>query len=455
MNGSLRDAFYVSLGEFGVQEWSGNSHNPEVMKYFQECGFDTIKDDETAWCLKGDIEFLTDKGFVKLEDGTNNADFRVAQLNTSTHGVEFTSNFYWIIKKYKGEIYNINKRSINLSCDPNHEFYGKWSSSDIYQKRKINTITSYGVAIPQIHSLSPDYDISDRDLKLLAAFLSDGNRRFNRINFGVSKEHKIEILSELDPLIETDDTKTFGNRKRIRRYSFVCPEIFDKCLSDYKVMSWDFIVSLSERQCKLFIDTYSFFDGSRRTSDFSLFTSCDRLAECLIYIANMAGYKSTLSKIKQVGKNVKIEYLNTIYVSRNNRHKYIMRSHIEKEEFNGNLYCLQVPSGVFIIRDRNKNIIPIGNCSAAMCWSMMKADIPHTNSLLARSWLNWGKVLEVPHVPCVVVMEREGSSWMGHVGWWIKEQGSQVWVYGGNQHNTWCIDAYPKSNILGYRTWGE
>lgn len=446
-------AFTVALGEYDVKEWSGSKHNPEVMKYFIECGFDNIKDDETSWCLKGETELLTNKGFVKFEDAILQSEIKVAQLNTDDNSVEFTDNFGWVVKSYNGEIYNINKKSINISCDPNHEFYGKWSSSGGYKKRKISSITSYGVAIPPICSSSSDYSISDRDLMLMAAFLSDGHISFNRLNFGVSKSRKIKILSSLNPIWEKDRSKAYSNRKLIRNFSFAYPEVFKKCFSEYKVLTWEFISSLSQRQCKLFIDTYSNFDGHPQPNMFSIFTACDKLAENLIYIASMAGYKATLSKVKQVSRNTTIEYLNTIYVSIKNRHKYIMKNHIEKEQFKGHLYCVQVPSGVFVIRDKNKNIIPIGNCAAAMCWDMMKVGLPHTKSLVARDWLAWGDVIYEPIFPCVVCLSREGSSWMGHVGWWIKTKASNVWVYGGNQSNTYCVSKYNSSNILGYRTW--
>lgn len=452
MDDRMVNAFHIALGEYGVQEWT-KGHNPEVLKYFHDIGFTNINDDETSWCLKGDTELLTDKGFIKFNDAILQTEINVAQLNTNNNSVEFTDMFEWIIKSYSGEIYNINKKSINISCDPNHEFYGKWSSSGTYKKRKISSITSYGIAIPPICSSSPDYPISDRDLMLMAAFLSDGHARFNRINFGVSKSRKIKALSLLNPIWEKDRGKAYVNRKLIRNFSFVYPEIFKECFSEYKVLKWEFINSLSKRQCKLFVDTYSIFDGHQQPNLFSIFTACDKLAENLIYIACMAGYKATLSKIKQVSKNASIEYLNTIYVSTKNRHKYIMKSHIEKEQFNGLLYCVQVPSGVFIIRDKNKNIIPIGNCAALMNWSLWKAGLPHTNSLTARSFLDWGKAIYEPKIPCIAVMSRKGESWMGHVGWWIKNSGSDIWLYSGNQSNKACVSAYPGYELLGYRVW--
>ncbi|MDB0603185.1 TIGR02594 family protein [Tenacibaculum maritimum] len=36
--------------QFGIKEIVGNTHNKEVLKYFQEIGHSWVKDDETAWC---------------------------------------------------------------------------------------------------------------------------------------------------------------------------------------------------------------------------------------------------------------------------------------------------------------------------------------------------------------------------------------------------------------------
>lgn len=40
-----------ALSQIGVKEYVGNEDNPEVLKYFNEIGFDGSKlKDETAWC---------------------------------------------------------------------------------------------------------------------------------------------------------------------------------------------------------------------------------------------------------------------------------------------------------------------------------------------------------------------------------------------------------------------
>lgn len=35
---------------YGLREYFGKEHNPEIVKMFTELGYDWIKDDETAWC---------------------------------------------------------------------------------------------------------------------------------------------------------------------------------------------------------------------------------------------------------------------------------------------------------------------------------------------------------------------------------------------------------------------
>ncbi|MDY8137550.1 TIGR02594 family protein [Aquimarina sp. 2201CG5-10] len=45
------DYFDKALSQFGIKEITGENDNPEVLKYFNELGFDGEKlKDETAWC---------------------------------------------------------------------------------------------------------------------------------------------------------------------------------------------------------------------------------------------------------------------------------------------------------------------------------------------------------------------------------------------------------------------
>lgn len=39
-----------ALSQYGIKEIPGRQHNPEVLKYFRQSGFEYINDDETPWC---------------------------------------------------------------------------------------------------------------------------------------------------------------------------------------------------------------------------------------------------------------------------------------------------------------------------------------------------------------------------------------------------------------------
>ena len=93
-------------------------------------------------------------------------------------------------------------------------------------------------------------------------------------------------------------------------------------------------------------------------------------------------------------------------------------------------------------------------CSAFMNWCQMKAGIKGTGSLSARSWLNWGRPVVEPELGDIVVFwRRDPKGWEGHVGFYIKRDGTHVWVLGGNQSNEVNIQKYPGTELLGYRRW--
>jgi uncharacterized protein (TIGR02594 family) len=91
-------------------------------------------------------------------------------------------------------------------------------------------------------------------------------------------------------------------------------------------------------------------------------------------------------------------------------------------------------------------------CSAFICWCTQKAGYEPTNSLVARSWLEWGEVVPSPMLGDVTVLWRsDPHGWQGHVGLFIKLKNNQLWLLGGNQGNKVCIEQYPVKQLLGYR----
>ncbi|WGD35822.1 TIGR02594 family protein [Olleya sp. YS] len=91
-------------------------------------------------------------------------------------------------------------------------------------------------------------------------------------------------------------------------------------------------------------------------------------------------------------------------------------------------------------------------CSAFANWVAKTAGYEYSGKLTARSWLTVGESTNQPSVGDIVVLWRENpKSWKGHVGFFVKQTKSYVYILGGNQRNMVCIKAYPKSRVLDYK----
>jgi uncharacterized protein (TIGR02594 family) len=67
----------------------------------------------------------------------------------------------------------------------------------------------------------------------------------------------------------------------------------------------------------------------------------------------------------------------------------------------------------------------------------------------AKGWLEWGAVLGMPVVGCVVIYERRGG---GHVGFVLgQDQVGNLMTLGGNQGDKVSIRPFTRDRVLGYR----
>lgn len=94
-------------------------------------------------------------------------------------------------------------------------------------------------------------------------------------------------------------------------------------------------------------------------------------------------------------------------------------------------------------------------CAAFLGWVLAQAGIKNTGSLLARSYLDWGREAKKPGKGCVVVLKRGTQPWQGHVGFLDKIEDKSVWVLGGNQGDAVNVKKFPRSAVLGFREPGE
>ena len=109
----------------------------------------------------------------------------------------------------------------------------------------------------------------------------------------------------------------------------------------------------------------------------------------------------------------------------------------------------------FLSKPFNTDVDPmhIAWCAAFVNAVLQKSGYDTTDSLMARSFLNYGKVARKPEEGDIVVLKRGRSSATGHVGFFLgyDETGQYVKVLGGNQGKMVTIAYYPTSRVLGYR----
>lgn len=92
-------------------------------------------------------------------------------------------------------------------------------------------------------------------------------------------------------------------------------------------------------------------------------------------------------------------------------------------------------------------------CAAFVGAMLHRSGLPKTGALNARSYLEWGEAVDRKDARegDIVVFERGNSSWQGHVGFFVKDNGDTITVLGGNQSNAVNRRAYVSAKLLGIR----
>ena len=88
-------------------------------------------------------------------------------------------------------------------------------------------------------------------------------------------------------------------------------------------------------------------------------------------------------------------------------------------------------------------------CAAFVGAMLERVGIRSTRFESAKSYLDWGQLIAVPVVGCIVVFTRQGG---GHVGFAVgRDKAGNLLVLGGNQGDAVNIKAFPVSRVSGYR----
>jgi len=367
----------IATKEIGVTEVNGTNCGPRVDEYKAATWLNPKVG--WPWCFRGDVDILTSKGWLPLSRVTE--EDMVAQVS-ETGGVSFTPTLSLIKKKYVGEGWHVKTRTLDFVCDKQHQFWGYWGNRSIRngnrsignEFRSLEGLTKNGLSIPRVETLSIGVPLADREIQLLAAFLADGFYHKGRIEIQVSKEKKLVALRCLSPDSEIPAKKAYGaSTAPLTAFTFKKPRDWDALFVGYKELVPGFAEQLSAEQAALFVETYAFYDGSvRKQKEARTITTTNKsIREALITTGTLAGFILSVNLRAPSGLGSKEVHI--ISYSPAKRTRTLRQPHVSRIALDEILYCVEVPEGRILVRDKNGNPFVSGNCAAFVCWCFREA----------------------------------------------------------------------------------
>ncbi len=320
-------------------------------------------------CYSEDTEILTSSGWKMFSHLTSSD--KVAQV-LPNRDINFVVPSNYIKQKYVGDMYHIHGslNRMDLLVTPNHRMmytlYDKTQrikqAKDIIYFQGVKTYTS-AKKLTGIKQLTP-YE------RFLIAYQADGSTarqgctgqrcKHFTVRFNFSKQRKSERLKYI--LNQTNlkyHIKTEKSRPNYFVYYVECPTLPPK---DF---SWIDLNQISTEWCKSFIDELSYWDGTRRTNErFGFSTTCTSVSETVQAICAIGDISCYYHKTNPTNP----KHNSVINLSLRINHKPLDGQNIQKERifYNGNIYCVTVPSGLLIVR-RNKRVTICGNSGKSTC----------------------------------------------------------------------------------------
>lgn len=93
-------------------------------------------------------------------------------------------------------------------------------------------------------------------------------------------------------------------------------------------------------------------------------------------------------------------------------------------------------------------------CAAFVGAMLKRCGLPHTGKLTARSYLDWGKPVDLAKAEpgdIVVLWRGSPNSWQGHVGFYDRQADGNVYLLGGNQRDQVNVSGYSIDRVLSVR----
>jgi len=362
---------FERLGQLAFSFDSGTTAAVKQMRHkllMADAGSINLQIDE---CYTGDVEVLTNKGFIRFDTLTEQ-EIQVAQFDTTTKEISFVIPSRFINKHYSGNVYDlVTPTGFDMSVTEEHDVLvvnkkGNYSKVKPYQLNTGHFIPLTGKA-----AYNSTRSLTDEE-RLSIAIQADGTlRKSGGIELGFKKSRKIkamiDLLTKLGIEFSSWETTEGYTHFYIRKDQLTSVTV-TKDLTDLVPN----ITQVSSNFCKEFIDEVVKWDGSinKKLPNILRYTNTHLASVELVHcLAILAGYNCKMYT------NTKEGYAPCFYVSINTSGisqaslAYLNKEHGNSSpirtirKYEGNVYCVTVPTGNIVLRRNGKSFIG-GNCGS-------------------------------------------------------------------------------------------
>lgn len=312
-------------------------------------------------CYDEETQILTNSGWKYFKDLIKE-DLVAQVLDDGTY--EFVKPLKYVNEHYKGEMIRFNDHhgKVDLLVTPNHRMIIQQTNRKtketkervIFAENMKTKGNNQQKMLRSAKAKSFNKELTDIE-RLRIAFQADGSYTTsgNKIRFSFSKERKMSRLESICYRAGVNFDKYDLSDGRVEYHLNTDSTKFQK---DF---GWVDIANLDGEWCADFIGELSYWDSTRRSDDrFKFDTTNKEVSDVVELISLSAGYGDLVS----VFEDNREERFNTVY-----NHNILKKNAVggqswkkSIEQYDGNIYCVQVPTGRLIVK-RGRGTMICGN----------------------------------------------------------------------------------------------
>lgn len=322
-------------------------------------------------CFAPDTEILTTAGYEPITMISGEV------LQVTDDGLEAVDSKPFV-QHFEGELVEADGRDLNFAVTPDHRMVtdqGIVTAGEMYDNARRRAVYRIPLS-PENNKI--DAVISDEQIALAAAYAADGTdapQSPNRFHISVSRKPKVSALEALGlgvaphgrPLGKSSAAATRAKQRRVvltrqEKLLFTYSRVLiDQLVGTGKVIRVDALLQLSQRQARIFVDTWQAFDGD---DNHRIYTSRPDHAAALEIAAAQAGYSVSPRRSRTNDLSNRPNYVLNIgqrdsvpVVKGDSAPTGLLR-----RAYAGAVWCVTVPSGKIMVR-RNGHAMVCGQCA--------------------------------------------------------------------------------------------